>query len=237
MRCCTLISAWISARWGKEGSIHAIYTWPCFVRMKTQRHFADVPAISTKEAQQQDTLTHRRAQRKERWGRRAVDVYVHVCVHTCERASCQARSVHCLLLSTQYAIWLPRPALIIAMANPSRRTNEHRRQTSRRQLSQWHCLVWEGKHLFSPQISHQAHGYSWRNQILLLHTALVLLKMCSINLMTTAITAPSIYLLLHRRRHSTPRAERTEQGSWQHRSKLLPPPAQQEMASSVLPCW
>lgn len=44
--------------------------------------------------------------------------------------------------------------LIIAMANPISWTNEHCRQTGGGQSSQWHCLVWEGKRLFSPQISH-----------------------------------------------------------------------------------
>lgn len=42
---------------GKEDSIHAIYTWYYFVRMKRQGHFADLPAISTKDAQQQDDST------------------------------------------------------------------------------------------------------------------------------------------------------------------------------------
>lgn len=53
----------------------------------------------------------------------------------------------------KYTIWLPRLALIIAMANPSSWTNESCRQTREGQLSQWHCPVWEGKHLFSPQLS------------------------------------------------------------------------------------
>lgn len=117
-----------------------------------QRHLADLPAINIKEAQQQDVLTHRRAQRREPWGQRAVGVYVHVCVHACEQASCQAWSLHCLLLSMKYAIWLPRLTSIIAMENPSSGTNGHCRQTGGGQLSQWHCLVWGEKAPFSPQI-------------------------------------------------------------------------------------
>lgn len=152
---CTLISAWISARWVKEGSIHTIYTWLCFIRMKTQRHFAVLPAISIKEAQQQDILIH-----WQHRGRSSGDKGQLVCTRmfVCEQAICRVWLVHCLLLSMECTIWLPRLTSIITMVNPSSWNKGHCRQMGGGQLSQWHCLICEGKHAFSPQISHQPYS-------------------------------------------------------------------------------